>query len=452
MDLREIVEMFEQHGIQRVKLAGADVDGVLRGKYVSLAKFARATERGFGFCDVIFGWDVEDATYDFASVTGWEKGFPDALARVDLDTLRLHPWEPGVALFLCDFWEDEATPFPVCPRNLLKKVLARAAALGYRVRAGFEYEFWLFQETPDTLAKKGFRGLTPLSSGSFGYSVLRAGQNSDLVHDLLNGLAALQVEVEGLHTETGPGVYEAALAATDGLEAADRAVLFKTAVKEIALRHGCVATFMARWSGGQPGSSGHIHQSLWEPEEGGANLFQDAEAPGGMSDVLDRYVAGQVELLPEWTALFAPTINSYRRLTPGFWAPTSATWGVDNRTVALRVIPGVAAGQARVEHRAAGADANPYLALAGCLASGLYGLEHELRLSEPVTGNAYEADAPRLPGNLEQAAAALGISSAAREYFGAEFVNHFVATRNWEVRRFEQAVTDWELRRYFEII
>ena len=452
MELPQIIEMLEQHGIGKVRLAGCDLDGVLRGKYVSLQKFAKAAESGFGFCDVLFGWDVEDKVYDFPSVTGWHTGFPDMLAKIDLDTFRLHPWEPGTALFLCDFWSDELTTLTVCPRNLLKKILFRAESLGYRVKAAFEYEFWLFQETPQSLQDKGFRDLTPLSPGSFGYSVLRAAQNSELVHDLINTRAALQAEVEGIHTETGPGIYEAALTADFGLAAADKAVLFKTTVKEVAARHGCVATFMARWNADLPGSGGHLHQSLWNTEDENENLFYDQNAPGGLSDLLDRFIAGQLELMPEWTAMMAPTINSYRRLTPGAWAPTSATWGVDNRTTALRIVPGIDASQARVEHRLAGADANPYLVLAASLASGLYGIDRQLAPPEPVTGNAYEADAPALPTNLRQAAEAFKASQPAREYFGAEFVDHYAASRNWEARRFERAVTDWELARYFEII
>ncbi|MFN7131284.1 MAG: hypothetical protein ACK4N5_04330, partial [Myxococcales bacterium] len=234
MDLEQIVTFLEQHGIRKIKLMGADLDGVLRGKYISLEKFSSAAKDGFGFCDVIFGWDSQDECYDFSTVTGWRTGYPDTLAKIDLQTMRMVPWEHGTAAFFCDFWRSPDEPLPVCPRNLLKGVIGRAEAMGYRPRASVEYEFWIFRETAQSLQDKGFRNLTPISPGSFGYSLLRAGENGRLVHDLMDACAGIQVSLEGLHTETGPGVYEAAIAVEDALEAADQAALFKLTVKEIA--------------------------------------------------------------------------------------------------------------------------------------------------------------------------------------------------------------------------
>lgn len=463
MDLDQIVTFLEQHGVRKVRLAGTDLDGVLRGKYVSLEKFASAARHGFGFCDVIFGWDTQDVCYDFPSVTGWHTGFPDTLARVDLATMRMIPWEPGAASFLCDFWSAPDEPLPVCPRNLLKRVTAQAAELGYRPRAAVEYEFWLFRETALTLEEKGYRGLTPLSPGSFGYSTLRAGQSARLVHDLMDACAGLQIGLEGVHTETGPGVFEAAIAVEDALEAADQAALFKGTVKEVASRYECTATFMARWSADQPGSGGHVHQSLWRadapdpaapgrPAPPSENLFHEPDEEGRLSALGRHYLAGQVALAPDFCALFCPTVNSYRRLVPGAWAPTTATWGFENRTAAIRAISGTHPGATRLEHRVPGADANPYLALAASIASGLWGLRYRPHLPEPVSGNAYAAAAPPLPRSLEDAARRLEQSAAARELFGDRFVEHFVATRRWECAQFDRAVTDWELGRYFEII
>lgn len=473
MDLDQIVTFLEQHGIRKIRLAGTDLDGVLRGKYVSLDKFASAARNGFGFCDVIFGWDSQDACYDFPTLTGWHTGYPDLLSRIDLATMRMVPWEPGTASFLCDFWQDSETPFPLCPRNQLKSVVTKAEGLGFRPRASVEYEFWIFRETPHSLQEKGFRSLTPLSPGSFGYSVLRAAENGRLVHDILDACAGLQVGVEGMHTETGPGVYEAAIAVEDALEAADQAALFKTTVKEIASRYECTATFMAKWSEEQPGSSGHLHQSLWNheprPSEGdgtsptpaflggsagkpGVNLFSDAEAERGMSETMRHYLGGQMALMPELMSLFCPTINSYRRTVPGAWAPTTATWGAENRTTAIRAIRGPYGNATRLEYRLAGADANPYLALAAAFASGLHGIEGQVEPPPPVFGNAYEAQATPLPHSLEEAANRLRGSFAARALFGDTFVDHFAASRLWEVRQFAKYVSDWELRRYFEII
>ncbi len=261
-------------------------------------------------------------------------------------------------------------------------------------------------------------------------------------------MTALGIKIEGFHTETGPGVYETAIHYSDALAAADHAALFKTVVKILAQKHGLVATFMAKWNSKLPGCSGHIHQSLADAE--GTNLFHAAGGQEGMSDLMRHYMAGQLALMREFAVMFLPTLNSYKRTVPGAWAPTNVTWGLDNRTTALRAIP-AGSKVTRVEHRLPGADSNPYLALAASLASGLHGIERRMVLGAPTT-NAYSSEAPPLPRTLEKAAALFRSSEAAREYFGADFVEHYAATRRWEVREFRRAVTDWELARYFEII
>ncbi|MEM7658853.1 MAG: glutamine synthetase, partial [Bacteroidota bacterium] len=269
---------------------------------------------------------------------------------------------------------------------------------------------------------------------------------------LFDLLEQFGVPLEGLHTETGPGVYEAAILYGDILEAADRAVLFKTGVKEIAYRHGLVATFMAKWREDLPGCSGHVHQSLWDAA-GSTNLFHDPEASHGISETMRQYIAGQLHCLPHMLPMLAPTINSYKRLVEGAWAPTTLTWGVDNRTTALRALPG-SAKACRLENRVCGSDVNPYLAMAACLAAGLYGIRHQLTLDqEPVRGNGYEDTSNGvLPRNLAEATEAMKTSEVALELFGAGFVDHFTRTREWEWREFSKAITDWEMRRYFEII
>ena len=315
--------------------------------------------------------------------------------------------------------------------------------------AAIEYEYFFFCEDPQSLRQKHFRDLVPLSPGMFGYSFLRASVHSDLAHAILDSMRAMGIEIEGFHTETGPGVYETAIRYSDALSAADHAALFKTVVKILAQKHGLVATFMAKWNSNLPGCSGHIHQSLADAK-GSKNLFY---APGGedeMSDLMRHFMAGQLALMREFAVMFLPTVNSYKRTVPGTWAPTNVTWGVDNRTTALRAIP-AGSKATRVEHRLPGADSNPYLALAASLASGLYGIEKKLALGAP-TVNAYASKAPPLPRTLEKAAALFRASDVAREYFGADFVEHYAATRQWEVREFRRAVTDWELARYFEII
>ncbi|MBL8606413.1 MAG: glutamine synthetase [Myxococcales bacterium] len=448
MDIPTLREAFRDKDIQKVKVGGYDIDGVLRGKYVSLEKFWSAAESGFGFCDVIFGWDIGDVLYDNAKVTGWDTGYPDTHARVDLDSFRVIPYEPKTAAFLVDFVMPDGSAHPACPRSLLKKVVADAKARGYSATFACELEFWIFKETPESAAAKGYRAMTPLSPGMFGYSWLREGQNAEWVHELWDTLAAYGIPIEGFHTETGPGVYEAALRYQDALRMADNAALFKVATKEILSRRGLMPTFMAKWAADMPGSSGHLHQSLWT--DAGKNAFYDASKDGGFSDVARSYLAGQLALMPELTALYAPTVNAYKRYVPGVWAPLTATWGLENRTCAIRAIRGGEKGT-RYEYRQTAADINPYVAIATCLASGLHGIDQKLSPPPESRGDASATgSAAALPRTLREAKDRLAQSDAAKRILGEGFVDHYVRTRDWEARQFERAVTEWELRRYFE--
>ena len=434
-----------------MKVAITDVDGILRGKYLHPSKFEAALEGGFGFCNVVFGWDASDVCYDNASYTGWHSGYPDALVRLDENTYREVPWDGGVPFLLGEFVDEQGAPLSVCPRQTLRRVLARLEAAGYSALASFEYEFFHFRETPTTLAERAHAQPRPLTPGMFGYSLLRLNQSRDYVNALMDELRAFRVPIEGLHTETGPGVLEAAIVYSEPLEAADRAVLFKSGAKEIAHRFGIMPSFMAKWNAALPGCSGHIHQSLWDPK-GSKNLFYDERSDTKLSKLFESYVAGQLRCMPELLPLYAPTINSYKRLVEGAWAPTKANWGIDNRTTALRAIPG-SKKSTRLETRVNGSDSNPYLALAAALASGLYGIENELSLGAPVSGSGYDdKKAAVLPANLEDATRRFEQSDIAQELFGDEFVEHFAATRHWEWRQFGRAVSDWELQRYFEII
>jgi len=449
-DVATLEQWIDREGIRFFKIGVFDIDGVLRGKYVDRAKLSSAVDHGFGFCDVVLGWDVHDTLYEGVEVSGWHTGYRDAPVRLDLSTLRRIPFEEDTLLLIGGFAGDYA---PACPRTLLATVLERAASMGFAVDAAFEYEFFLFDETPQSVRDKGYRDLTPVTPGMFGYSVLRSSVHADFYHDLLESMEAFDCEIEGLHTETGPGVLEAAIRYVRGVDAADRAALFKTFCKVFAQQAGLMATFMAKWSNDYPGQSGHLHLSLASVGSG-RNAFHDASDPDGMSETMKQFVAGQVQYLPELLSMVCSTINSYRRLVPGMWAPTAASWGVENRTTAIRVIPGGPKAQ-RCEYRIAPADANPYLVQAAALASGLRGIEEGLALPDRVEGNAYEdagALAGPLPTTLRDASAALRASSMARDAFGSTFVDHYAATREWEDREFRKAVSDWDLARYFEII
>ena len=444
---------YQDKGATKVKLGLTDTDGVLRGKYVGLDKFASLMEKGGGFCDCVFGWDVDDQLYDESGYTGWHTGFPDAQYRLIADSER---WlsDENCPFFLGEFTVDDESPHPICPRTLLGSVLEALRADGIEVRAGFEYEFFVFQEDPHSVRDKGYRDLKPLTPGNFGYSVLRSSVESDLFAGLMDYCLAFDCALEALHCETGPGVWEAAIKSRIGIEAADRANLFKTFSKVYLQRQGLLATFMAKWSMDYPGQSGHYHFSFEDGQN--ANLFYDQDTDKGMSN-LQRYAVGGLQrYLPEWIALIAPTINSYTRLVKGAWAPTAATWGIENRTAGIRVIPGEQGSQ-RIECRIGGADGNPYLVAAAVLAAAHRGVREKLEPTAAVTGNAYDIQdtlSPELqfPANLRDAAERLRRSPAAIESFGAEFVDHFVMSRLWEVREYERHVNDWQLRRYFELI
>ena len=444
----------EKSGAQKVKVAVSDIDGILRGKYLHIDKFKGAAEPypagGFGFCDVVFGWDSSDQCYDNTSVTGWQHGFPDALARLDLDTARNVPWDNNVPFFLGEFINSDGTPHPLCPRQTLKKVIKRAAKMGVNPMCGMEFEWFNFLENSHSWESKKGVGPTPLTPGMFGYSLLRMNQNREFFNAIQDEMLQFGVPIEGLHTETGPGVYEAAIAFSDALTQADRAILFKTGTKEIGARFGIMPSFMAKWNAAYPGCSGHIHQSM---SDGKKNLFADAKGRHGMSKMFESYLAGQVAHLMEFAPMFWPTINSYKRLVDGFWAPVKPTWGVDNRTASFRVIGG-SPKSTRLETRCPGADVNPYLAMAAVIAAGLDGVEKGMKLTAPAIHgtNGGAENIPRAPRTLIETTRNFHQSKVARDWLGDTFVDHFAATREWEWRQWLDGVTDWELKRYFEII
>lgn len=455
VNLKSKIASYKKAGANKVKLAIVDIDGVLRGKYVSLEKFASLLENGGGFCDCVFGWDVADVLYDNTEFTGWHTAYPDAQFRLDVSTERWLPDE-NIPFFLADFVDrDGETPHPVCPRQVFKKVMERARKMGFGLTLAFEYEFFLFNENAHTIREKNYQNLTPFTPGMFGYSVIRNSTHDSLYNEFMDYFERMNIQIEGLHCETGPGVWEAALRYDNGLSAVDKAAVFKTFCKVFFQKRGIMPTFMARWNVELPGQSGHIHQSLYSLKTK-KPIFYDKKNNFGMSEVMQHYVAGQTKYLKSFLALAAQNINSYTRLVKGFWAPTASTWGVENRTTALRVIPGSEKSQ-RVEFRVGSADANPYLAAAAIVGAGLLGIEKKLKLEKPVKGSAYEVqddmgEEKQFPTNLRDSIENLRKSKEARDLFGETFVKHYIQTREWEVRQHERAITDWQLKRYFEII
>lgn len=446
-DLKRYVE---QSDLPYAKVGVFDIDGVLRGKYMAKDKLLSSLEGGYGFCEVVLGWDSNDQLYDNTTMTGWHTAYPDAGVRLLPETTRLLPFENNMPLILSEFTGKMEA---ICPRSLLRRIVERASNMGFGIKSSAEFEFFVFEETPQSVRDKGYRNLNSITPGYFGYSMLRNSVHSDFYHDLMNLCLDMDIELEGLHTETGPGVLEAAIKYDDAMASADKAALFKTMTKILAQRKGWMATFMAKWSNDWPGQSGHLHMSLVD-EKTGEPVFYDETKPLGMSDTMRWFVGGQQALMPELLSMIACTVNSYTRLIPGYWAPTSASWGYENRTCALRVIGGAPKSQ-RVEYRIAAADINPYIAFAASIGSGLWGIENRIEPTAPVEGNAYEKRFPAkmsLPSTLWEAAQKLKGSKAARNLFGDAFVDHYGATREWEEREARKAITDWQLARYFEII
>lgn len=451
--LDQKLAQYREKGVNKVKLGLTDIDGVIRGKYINVDKFAGLLQKQGGFCDCVFGWDVDDQLYEAGSYTGWHTGFPDTGYRLLVETERWLPDE-DTPYFVAEFVQQNGDSHPICPRTCLNNVLARFSALGLKVRSGFEYEFFVFEESPHSVRDKGYQQLKPLTPGNFGYSILRTSVESELFSGLMDYALALDCDLEGLHCETGPGVWEGALKSKVGIEAADRANLFKTFTKVYLQKRGLMGTFMAKWSMDYPGQSGHFHFSLQDGQK--LNPFYDGDADQGISTVQQHAVAGLQTYLPELLAMLAPTINSYTRLVKGAWAPTAATWGVENRTTGIRVIPAGPQAQ-RIECRVGGADGNPYLVAAAVLAAALQGIVDQLEPTPPVQGNAYDVqdDLPpgqQFPSNLRSAAERLSKSQVAVDYFGQEFVDHFVMSRLWECSEYDRHVNSWQLQRYFEII
>jgi len=432
---------------QFAKIGVVDLDGVLRGKYISAEKLKSALKSGASFCDVVLGWDREDRIIDKLSLTGWHTGFPDAPIEIDPKTLRTLPLENNIPFYLATFagkYQD------YCPRSILQAVCDKAKNMGYTPYTGMEFEFTVLAESPSSVRDKNYQNLAPIAPGSNSYSVLRTSIAGNFYNQIMEICSAMDIPIEGLHEETGAGFMEAAITASDAVQTADRATLFKNMVKTIAQKNDLLATFMAKWTLEEQGQSGHIHMSL--NDQNGDNVFYDSNDKNGISQKMRHFIGGQQQLLPQFLALIAPTVNSFKRLCPGFWAPTWGSWGMDNRTVALRIIAGSAKSQ-RIEHRVPGADCNPYLAMAAVLASGLWGIENKIEPTPIATGNAYSLTPPdglSLPTSLSMAADYFEQSEAAKQFFHPDFINHYAETRRAEEQRFMQSITNWELSRYLE--
>jgi glutamine synthetase len=451
MDIKAATELLRRHNVLTVRIGGADLDGVYRGKRVSADHFLSAAEEGFPQCDVLFGWDIQDEVIGSLPHSNWEIGFGDIVMRPDLSTLAAVPWEEGSAAVVCDFHTEEGEPLAFSPRAVLQRVVQRALGAGFRPVMAAELEVRFFLEDQESLRDKSFSDLRPLNPGLNCYSIHHASIDEPVIGRVRRCMNEYGIPVDAYNREHGAGMYEINLRHTDAVRAADQTMLYKSGAKEIAAQEGVLPTFMAKLADGVDGCGGHLHQSLWTAD-GEQSAFWDADGDHHMSETLGRYIAGVLATVPEFMLLYAPNVNSYKRFVPWTWVPTSLTWGLDNRTTALRVIAS-SPGAIRIENRVPGADLNPYLAFAASLAGGLHGIEKQLEPPPLTRGNAYELkDAPPIPLSLPEALERFRASALAREWFGDEFVDQYAAFRQWEVEKHRLAVTDWERRRYFEMV
>ncbi|NKI44957.1 glutamine synthetase family protein [Streptomyces physcomitrii] len=431
--------------IDTVVLAFPDMQGRLQGKRFAAQFFLDdVLEHGTEGCNYLLAVDTEMNTVEGYAMSSWERGYGDFAMRPDLATLRKVPWNEGTALLVADLAWNDGGPVVAAPRQILRRQLDRLADLGLSAHVGTELEFIVFKDTYEQAWDAGYRGLTPANQYNIDYSVLGTGRIEPLLRRIRNQMAAAGLTVESAKGECNPGQHEIVFRYDEALTTCDQHAVYKTGAKEIAAQEGVSLTFMAKYDE-REGNSCHIHLSLQDAE--GRNAMA-GEGPEPMSPLMRHFLAGQLAALRDFSLLYAPNINSYKRFQPGSFAPTAVAWGNDNRTCALRVV-GHGAGT-RFENRVPGGDVNPYLAVAGMVAAGLYGVEHELELPEACAGNAYTADYAHVPTTLREAAELWQNSALAKEAFGDEVVAHYANMARVEVEAFDAAVTDWELRRSFE--
>jgi len=429
-----------ENTIDTVLVAFTDMQGRLQGKRIHAQFFLDSVlEHGTEGCNYLLAVDVDMNTVDGYSISSWSTGYGDMMFDLDLSTLRKLTWQPGTAMIQCDLsWLDGRGAVRPSPRQVLSAVTARAAEAGYVAYAGTELEFIVFDDSFEAAWDSGYRGLTPSNRYNIDYSVLGGSRVEPLLRDIRNHMYSAGLTVESAKGECNLGQHEIAFKYDEVVRTADNHSVYKNAAKEIAALHGKSLTFMAKFNE-REGNSCHIHMSLRGPD--GEIVFEDEELFG-------QFVAGIQATLAEFTLLYAPNVNSYKRYQPGSFAPTAIAWGRDNRTCALRVV-GHGAGL-RVENRVPGGDVNPYLALAGMLAGGLHGIDKGLSLEPVFEGNAYDSDKPRVPTTLRQARDLFAASELARQYLGDDVVDHYLNYADVELAAFDAAVTDWERYRGFE--
>jgi glutamine synthetase len=448
MEESQVINYVQNFPRKRVKIAIADIDGILRGKYISRETFLSALSDKLSFCGAIFESDLKTIANSESNDNGEDTIFHDELLKIDIQTFRKIPWENDTPFFMCEL--EDSVDY-VCPRGLLRQVVNMAESMGLFPYFSQEIEWSNSSVPPSEILKRNQRAPASPGSKSFAYSLFQNGFSQEYYDDLFELINRFNIPIEAIHVEDGLGVLEISTRYLRAMDAADCAALLKMSVKQIARNHGLTASFMAKLYENSPGCGGHVHQSIWDRDKK-HNLFYEQTAPYGMSSIFRHYVAGQLYCMPYILPIFAPTVNSYKRLKADSSAPTRVTWGIDNRLTALRVLSRNEPST-RLETRVPGADVNPYLVMAACLASGIYGIKHKLLPPPDTRGNGHK-DFGRhsLPSNLFSAIEAMKKSSIATELFGEKFTRHFIRTREWEWLSYQNSITDWEIDRYYDRI
>jgi glutamine synthetase len=452
----------EAEGIHTVVAGASDTHGIWRGKRLGVADFLAKIDTGIPFSDVVLVLTHSEDTdegQELVEPPGGEaypryfprkeQGFPDIFVRPDLATARRRPWHRGTVAVLGDFRRPGGAEVPIDPRTVLRQLIERARSHGLDPKIGIEYEFYLFRGDLAALRASGWR-LEPIRSRPYTYGVYGGSLDEDLIGAVRQQLSLADVRVEACNPETGPGQFELNIHYDDALKAADDGFVYKNGIKELAARHGLMASFMAKPRADWAGSSCHIHQSLWQPGTG-ANAFSGGEPSQGLSELGRHYAAGLLATLREFTALFAPTPNSYKRFAPYSWAGTSVSWSYENRSTGIRAIAEHPEAT-RLAHRLPGADTNPYIVIAACLAGGLYGIEQKIEPPAAYEGDAYaDGHLESVPRSLEEAVGLLESSPVARHMLGEDFVRHYCELKRFEAEKYRQQVSQWEVRRYAEM-
>jgi glutamine synthetase len=448
LDVASLERQVDQGEIDTVLVCFPDMQGRLVGKRVTGRFFLDHAMHAMHVCDYLLTVDMEMEPVPGYAAASWDKGYGDLVVRPDPATLRRIPWLPATALVLGDCLDRHGEELAHAPRTILKRQLARAREMGFTVKTGSELEFYLFDESYDSAAEKRYRDLRTAGRYVEDYHIFQTTKEEGLIRAVRNGMEGAGISVEFSKGEWGPGQEEINLRFAEALETADRHVIYKNGIKEIAWQHDKAVTFMAKWREDLAGNSYHLHCSLWDAGTD-APVFAEEGTADDMSAIFRHWLAGQLALAREMTLFFAPYVNSYKRFQAGSFAPTKAVWSRDNRTAGFRVV-----GQGpslRVECRIPGADANPYLAEAATVAAGLYGIERKLEIEPAVDGNIYDReDIREVPRALRQAIAALDGSEILRAAFGDEVIEHYLHAARWEQSEYDRRVTDFDLMRYFE--